>query len=158
MLVKTNNRGQISNLSPTAVIFITILCIMLLFAVNNTLAAQKEKTKADPSKTGTWSGKGGKESGRENFMGWCINCHGEKGKGDGPLSTTLGQGIKPRNLTDSKLLSTRTDEFLFKVIREGGASGFSEAMMPHKDMITDEEIKNVILYIRSDICKCKYSK
>lgn len=140
-----------------ALIFIAILCSMMLFAVSNAFAAQKDKTKADPSTTGTWSGKGGIESGRENFLAWCINCHGEKGKGDGPLSTTLGQGIKPRNLTDAKLLSTRTDDFLFKVIRNGGASvGFSEAMMPHKDMLTDEEIRNVILYIRGDICKCKY--
>ncbi|MBI5286481.1 MAG: right-handed parallel beta-helix repeat-containing protein [Deltaproteobacteria bacterium] len=105
----------------------------------------------------TWSGAEGKKSGKGNFLAYCIPCHGARGKGDGPLAGTLGENIKPRDLSDAKLLSTRSDEFLFKVITEGGASvGFTEGMMSFKGMISDEEIKNVIAYIRSEICKCKY--
>lgn len=104
----------------------------------------------------TWGGAQGKVSGKGNFEAWCVPCHGPQGKGDGMLAETLGEGIKPRNLSDAKLLSIRADDFLFKVIKNGGASvGFSEAMMSFGQTFTDEEIKNIIAYLRSDICKCK---
>ncbi len=98
---------------------------------------------------------GGTKSGKGNFESYCVPCHGPLGKGDGILADTLD--VKPRNLSNAKLLSMRTDDFLFKVIKNGGASvGFSENMMPFDNTLSDEEIKNVIRYIRSDICKCQY--
>jgi cytochrome c oxidase cbb3-type subunit III len=89
---------------------------------------------------------------------YCIYCHGEEGKGDGPLAESLGEDIYPRDLTDANILSERIDAELFKVIKEGGpAAGFSEAMPAQGGaMLTDEEVKNIILYIRADLCKCEY--
>ena len=118
------------------------------------ISAERAKVKADPANNGTWSGKGG----MDNFIGTCAPCHGESGKGDGLLADGLGEGIKPRNLADAKLLSFRTDDELFKVVKFGGASmGFSDAMPSQKDTFTDAEIKQIIQYVRSDICKCKYA-
>ncbi len=50
------------------------------------------------------------------------------------------------------------EEKLFKVIKEGGpAAGLDEAMPAQGGaMLTDEEVKNIILYIRADFCKCDY--
>lgn len=136
-------------------LFCATLFIFALFSSNVGMAAT---AKADPGSNATWSGKGGIDSGRENFAAWCTNCHGTGGLGDGVLSDSLGEGLKPRNLTDASVLSTRTDEQLYNVIRNGGsAEGFSDAMMSHAAMLTDDEIKNVILYIRAEICKCKYT-
>ena len=120
-------------------------------------AAEGQGVAADPGSNATWSGKGGKESGRENYMAYCAVCHGQKGKGDGDLAASLGDDIHPRDLTDKDILSTRTDAELFKVIKEGGAAaGFSDAMPAQGGvMLTDEEIKNLILFIRADLCKCK---
>ncbi len=107
----------------------------------------------DPDNTGTYTG----EAGKDNYIGNCSPCHGMTGKGDGPLADTLGEGVIPRKLNDAKLLSTRTDEFLFKVVKSGGVSvGFSEAMPDWKDTFTDEEIKQIVQYLRDSICKCKY--
>lgn len=107
----------------------------------------------DPINTGTYTG----EAGKDNYIANCSPCHGETGKGDGPLAETIGEGVKPRNLSDAKLLSARTDEFLFKVVKSGGAAvGFAEAMPSWKETFTDIEIKQIIQYIRSSICKCKY--
>lgn len=73
------------------------------------------------------------------------------------MADTLGEGVKPRDLTNKDILSERTDEFLFGVIKKGGVSaGFSEAMVSFDATLTDEEIKNVIAYIRSGICECTY--
>lgn len=124
-------------------------------------ASLKIKTEAlaepDYGSQAAWSGAEGKKSGKGNFNGWCVPCHGGLGKGDGLLAETLGEGIKPRDLSNAELLSNRSDEFLLKVIKQGGASvGLSEAMMSFGATLTDEEIKNVIAYIRSEICKCQY--
>lgn len=131
----------------------TVLCLSMMAFSNAGVSGELSKTKADPGKNGTWTG----EAGKDNFIGNCTPCHGETGKGDGPLADTLGVGVKPRNLSDAKLLSARTDEFLFKVIKSGGvAVGFSESMPSWKETFTDAEIKQIIQYVRSSICKCKY--
>ena len=115
---------------------------------------------SDIGSNATFSGKGGKANGKENFVMYCIYCHGEEGKGNGPLAESLGEDIHPRDLTDASILSERTDADLFKVIKLGGpAAGFSEAMPAQGGaMLTDEEVKNIILYIREDFCKCKYKE
>lgn len=131
-----------------------LLCLSLLVFAQVGFPAERERVKADPANNATWSGEGG----RDNFIGTCSPCHGETGKGDGPLADGLGEGIKPRNLTDAELLSTRTDEDLFKTVKFGGASmGFADAMPPQKDTFTDDEIKQIIQYVRNNICKCKYN-
>ena len=97
------------------------------------------------------------KTGKVLFNGKCVPCHGPQGKGDGPYS--LSEGIRPRDLSMGALLSMRTDEFLFGVIKNGGASvGFSEVMPPSGKSMSEEEIKNVVQYIRSEICKCQYVK
>lgn len=131
-----------------------LLCFNLLIFAGFGFSAERATVKADPANNATWSGEGGKD----NFIGTCSPCHGETGEGNGPLADSLGEGIKPRNLTDAKLLSTRTDEALFKTVKFGGASmGFADAMPPQKDTFTDDEIKQIIQYVRNNICKCKYN-
>lgn len=139
-----------------------ILCLSVMVFSNAGFAKEppikvKERsrshTELDPVNTGTYTG----EAGKDNYIANCTPCHGDTGKGDGPLAETLGEGVKPRNLSDAKLLTTRTDEFLFKVVKSGGAAaGFSDAMPSWKETFTDAEIKQIIQYVRKDICKCKY--
>lgn|SRR3989338_5078888 len=137
-----------------------VLCSSLMVFASAGLAKEPpKKTKSsshielDPNNTGTYTG----EAGKDNFIANCSPCHGETGKGDGPLAETLGAGVKPRNLGDAELLSARTDEFLFKVTKSGGAAvGLSEAMPSWKETFTDIEIKQIIQYVRNSICKCKH--
>ena len=100
---------------------------------------------------------GGMRSGEGNFMQNCMPCHGMEGRGDGPLAESLGGDIRPRNLSDAALLSTRTDEFLLEVIKYGGKhSGFSELMPDWGETFDDEAIENLVQYIRNELCKCRY--
>ncbi|MBM2838271.1 MAG: Cytochrome c protein [Deltaproteobacteria bacterium] len=106
----------------------------------------------------TWGGEQGNESGKGNYNRWCVPCHGGLGKGDGLLAETLGDDVKPTDLSNTELLSLRTDDILFVVIKSGGRNaGLSDAMMSFGENLSDEEIKNIIAYIRSDICKCQYN-
>lgn len=139
-----------------------MLCLSTMIFANAGFAKEplkKERSRShieiDPVNTGTYTG----EAGKDNFIANCSPCHGEAGKGDGPLMDTLGEGVRPRNLSDANLLSVRTDEFLFKTIKSGGAAvGLSEAMPSWKETFTDAEIKQIIQYVRNSICKCKYKK
>ncbi len=138
----------------------TVLCLSMMFFADAGFAKEplkKERNRShieiDQNNTGTYTG----EAGKDNFIANCSPCHGDTGKGDGPLMDTLGEGVVPRNLSDANLLSARTDEFLFKVTKSGGAVvGFSEAMPSWKETFTDAEIKQIIQYVRNSICKCKY--
>ena len=109
----------------------------------------------EPDYTNQSSWKEGTSSGKGNFEGYCVSCHGAGGQGDGALAETLD--VQPRNLTDKAIMSTRTDDMLFKVIKNGGASaGFSVNMMPFNNQLSDAEIRNIIGYIRTELCKCKF--
>jgi mono/diheme cytochrome c family protein len=99
--------------------------------------------------------KGDAAKGKETFQTTCAACHGAEGKGDGVAAAALDP--KPRNLSDAAYVSTLTDEHLYKVISEGGAAvGLSPMMAAWGGTLSEQDIWNVIAYIRQDICKCQY--
>lgn len=88
---------------------------------------------------------------RDNYQSYCTKCHGDSGKGDGPGAAMLKP--KPRDYTDCKTMKGKTDEQLFKVIKEGGDSaGLSADMQPFGGNLSDEEIHELVQYVRS-FCK-----
>lgn len=98
------------------------------------------------------------DTGEGAYMGYCVNCHGYEGKGDGPLAESIGE-VLPRDLSDAAYMSTRTDEQLFNVIKNGGkGTGFSDAMPDWGYNFPDPDIKAIVQYIRSDLCKCEAAK
>ena len=93
--------------------------------------------------------------GKESFNQICASCHGESGAGDGVAAAALDP--KPRDLSDGAYVSTLTDEHLFKVIKEGGASVGKAPLMPAwGGVLSDDKIWDVIAYIRTDLCKCQH--
>lgn len=91
------------------------------------------------------------ESAKTSYTTFCVKCHGESGKGDGAAAATLK--TKPRDFTDCARMSKISDDTLFKVIKEGGASaGLSPDMPAWKDGFEDPEIKDLVAYVKS-FCK-----
>ncbi len=70
----------------------------------------------------------------------CKACHGENGK-----PTELGAALEARDLTDTKWLSTVTDEKIIKQIEDGTP----EKMMPFKAKLSKEEISSLVPVVRS---------
>ncbi len=126
----------------------------MVLAVGIPAMAQADgERKADPTSAAAWSA--GNTSGAGNFMSYCLPCHGAEGKGDGMLVENLD--VKPRNLSDPKFMSTKPNKHLFKVIKEGGAAvGLTENMTPFMGQLSDEEIGNIVTYLRKEICKCEF--
>lgn len=95
-----------------------------------------------------------KESARDNYRTYCMQCHGMQGTGMG--LNVRDMSVQPRDHTDGKAMSSRTDAELFKVIKEGGfAISKSVLMPPWADTFTDDEIRDLVSYLR-DLCKCKF--
>ncbi|MBI4547133.1 MAG: cytochrome c [Ignavibacteriae bacterium] len=86
--------------------------------------------------------------GERLYQRYCAGCHGTTGEGDGIHSYTLNP--PPANHTDSVYMVSLSDEYLFNVISNGGASVSKSPEMPRwKDILNKDEIGNVILYIHT---------
>lgn len=91
--------------------------------------------------------KGDEEAGKKTYGILCASCHGNTGKGDGPAAATLP--TKPASLADGKYVKTLTDQYLFKVIKEGGASVGKSPLMPAwGGQLKDQDIWNLVAHIR----------
>jgi cytochrome c oxidase cbb3-type subunit III len=95
-----------------------------------------------------------KETAADNYKAYCVQCHGMEGNGKGV--NVRDMSVVPRDHTDAKSMSTRSDEDLFKVIKEGGASISKSVLMPPwAGTFSDEEIKDLVQHLRT-LCKCKF--
>ncbi len=87
-------------------------------------------------------------AGKATYEKTCSLCHGTTGKGDGPAAAALP--TKPRNHTDGNYMNQLKDDYLFKIIKEGGAAvGKAQFMPAWGTQLKDPEIWNVIAYIRT---------
>lgn len=96
------------------------------------------------------------EKSEDNYRTYCTQCHGMQGNGKG--INVRDMSVQPRDHTDTKEMSARSDDDLFKVIKEGGvAINKSVLMPPWGDIFTDEEIKGLVAHLRR-LCQCSYGK
>jgi len=96
-------------------------------------------------------------AGKANF-GICVACHGEGGKGDGPTGKALAAAGQPapRDFTvgDFKFDANKdgevgTDADLAEVIKKGAAPYGGNPLMAPNPSFSDEDIANLIAFIRS---------
>jgi len=88
---------------------------------------------------------------KASYTTFCVKCHGESGKGDGPAAATLK--TKPRDFTNCAQMTAIKDDTLFNVIKNGGGAANLSAEMPAwKDGFEDPEIKDLVAFVRT-FCK-----
>lgn len=95
------------------------------------------------------------EAGKEKYQMFCVTCHGETGKGDGPGA--VGLEPSPRDFSKGEFKFDANgngkpgeDADLEMVIAQGAAAfGGSPLMTPWAGALTEDDIKNVIAVIRS---------
>ncbi len=83
-------------------------------------------------------------AGQALFAKNCRFCHGDAAKGNGPMAP---KGTNPPDLTDAKWDHGATDGEIFTNIRDGIAPKYD--MKPNKGKISDEDIWNIVNYLRS---------
>lgn len=94
------------------------------------------------------------EAAADNYKAYCVQCHGMEGNGKG--MNIRDMSVVPRDHTDAKAMSGRSDETIAKAIKEGGPSIDKSILMPPWDgVLSDEEIKDMVQHLRM-LCKCKF--
>ena len=88
------------------------------------------------------------DQGAHWFSFYCVHCHGWTGKGDGPTAAKLDP--RPRNLTNGKYADHISNISLFGTIKGGGEfSNLSSCMPPWGNVLQDQDIWNVVAFVRS---------
>lgn len=85
--------------------------------------------------------------GRKLFLENCASCHGAEGRGDGPqeLVDDRGRRIRARDLMSGEFRGGDELDELFKRIR----AGMPGTPMPAQPTLSDEEIWELVHYVRS---------
>ncbi len=87
------------------------------------------------------------EAGGKLYQARCSPCHGPDGKAATPTAQALTP--KPRDHTDGAYMNQLSNEHLAKVIKNGGPSvGKSQIMPAHPDL-NDQQIEDVIAFVRA---------
>jgi mono/diheme cytochrome c family protein len=93
-------------------------------------------------------------AGKTPFVANCASCHGERGKGDGPVGAALQP--PPRDFTlgefkyDTDADGTPgSDADLKNVIRNGAMKYGGSPLMAPWPTLSDADVDNIVAYIRS---------
>lgn len=89
--------------------------------------------------------------GKQIFLGNCVPCHGEKGKGDGPAAQTLPE--KPRDLTNPQTYKIGASLETIMQTVSNGIPG--TPMAPWSIKLTPDQIRAVANYVLADLQKAK---
>ena len=121
-----------------------LLSISLFVSLNAFAADPKPKE----TKPGFVLG-GNPANGQVTFKTYCNSCHGDTGAGDGPASAALNP--KPANFTDAKHAAEVTDEYIYKMVKDGGAAnGKSPLMVGWGPVLGDDaKVRDVAAYVRT---------
>ena len=85
------------------------------------------------------------DKGQELFLRYCSGCHGEDGRGE---AKTFRPNVG--NLAVKELMDQLPDEYLFTVIKNGGAAVGKNAAMPAwKKQLGDQEIWAIVAFVRT---------
>ena len=85
--------------------------------------------------------------GYASYQYYCAACHGARGNGDGTNSKNLNP--PPRKHNDASYMANLSDAYLSGIIKEGGGSqGLSPLMPPWGGVLSDEELSDLIAFLR----------
>jgi mono/diheme cytochrome c family protein len=87
--------------------------------------------------------------GEVTYRTFCFTCHGDKGEGNGPAGAALNP--KPANFTDKVRAAAGTDEYIYKMVKNGGAAnGKSPYMVAWGETLGDDQkVRDVAAFVRT---------
>ncbi|MGH7301156.1 MAG: c-type cytochrome [Candidatus Rokuibacteriota bacterium] len=83
--------------------------------------------------------------GQRLYLANCATCHGADGRGSWRAAIFL---MKPGDLSDARM-DERSDEYLFTLIKNGGATIGKPGMPSFGYHLTDHELRELVRYVRT---------
>jgi mono/diheme cytochrome c family protein len=79
------------------------------------------------------------------YLGLCATCHGPDGRGSWRAALFL---VRPGKLNDAAALDRRSDQYLFDLIKHGGAAIGRPGMPAFGSTLGDDEVTDMVAYVR----------
>ncbi len=79
------------------------------------------------------------------FVTLCTECHGTDGRGSWRAALFL---IRPGDLTDPARMARDSDQYLFDIIKQGGAPIGRPGMPAFGGALSDGDIRELVAYLR----------
>jgi mono/diheme cytochrome c family protein len=83
---------------------------------------------------------------QRSYLSNCATCHGANGHGSWRATIFL---IRPGDLTDRRVMAPLSDDYLFTLIKNGGATIGKPGMPAFGYHLSDEEIRALVAYVRT---------
>ncbi len=83
---------------------------------------------------------------QRTYLSRCAGCHGANGRGSWRATIFL---IRPGDLTDRETMSRLSDDYLFGIIKDGGATIGKPGMPAFGYHLTDPEIRALAAHVRA---------
>ncbi len=97
------------------------------------------------------------EAGQAVFASSCATCHGSAGSPDPDSPVVRGLGVVPADLADPLFNSREPAGDWEMVVKYGGdAMGLAAQMPPHQGALGDEQVANVVAYVKSMVDTSAY--
>jgi mono/diheme cytochrome c family protein len=121
---------------------LALICILLVYAAyeqnKRWVVPEEFKTLKNPFQPSASN----LQAARELYLNDCAQCHGDRGKGDGPEART--HSPLPADLSDAQRMCTVTDGEIFYQISEG-----RRPMPSFKNRMTQDQRWQLVLLVRS---------
>lgn len=88
---------------------------------------------------------GGASKAERLYLGLCATCHGPGGQGSWSAALFL---VRPGKLNDAATIDRRSDQYLFDLIKHGGAPIGRPGMPAFGSTLTDNEIAELVGHVR----------
>lgn len=79
------------------------------------------------------------------YLGQCAECHGANGHGSWRAALFL---IRPGDLANPATLEGKSDQYVFDLVKHGGASIGKPGMPAFGFHLSDEQIREIVGYVR----------
>jgi mono/diheme cytochrome c family protein len=79
------------------------------------------------------------------YLGLCATCHGPDGRGSWRAALFL---VRPGNLSNAATIDARSDQYLFDLIKHGGAPIGRPGMPAFGSTLTDDDSREIVRYVR----------
>jgi len=130
---------------------LVLICILLIYAVYEQYKPWVVPAEFKALKNPLQHSESNLNAARELYLNDCIQCHGDRGKGDGPEARS--HSPLPADLSDAPRMSTVTDGEIFYQISEG-----RRPMPSFKNRMTQEQRWQLVLLVRSFSRPAAYPK